>query len=134
MIQGYKIDELRRIFRIGRADVFQNYVRDILHLFTIAPQSIEELHILLSKWSFHAVDHVVAVITTFTADVHRRKPIDWYIDHLFCFRIHSHKACHVFTGSIRFEFCFFPDPISALLCDSSLGHLVTQLDFKLCTV
>ena len=100
MIQGHKIDELRRIFRIGRADVFQNHVRDILHLFTIIPQSIKKLHILLGERSFHAVDHVVAVIATLTADVHRRKPIDWHIGRLCCFRIHSHKASHVFAGCV----------------------------------
>ena len=134
MIQGHKIDELRRIFCIGCADVFQNHVRDILHLFTIIPQSIKKLHILLGERSFHAVDYVVAVIATLTADVHRRKPIDWHIGRLCCFRIHSHKASHVFTGGIRFEFCFFLDPVSTLFCDSSLGHLIAQLDFKLCTV
>ena len=100
MIQGHKIDKLRRIFRIGRADVFQNYVRDILHLFTIAPQSIKKLHILLGERSFHAVDHIIAVVATLTANIHRRKPIDWHIGRLCCSRIHGHKACHVFTGGI----------------------------------
>ena len=100
MIQCHEIDELRRIFRISRTNVFQNYVRDILHLFPVIPKTIKKLHILLRVRSFHAGDHVVAVVSTFTANVYCGKPIDWHIGRLCCFRIHSHKASHVFAGCV----------------------------------
>ena len=100
MIQRHKVDELRGIFSISRADILQYYICDILHFVPVVPQGIEQLHVLLCERSLHAVDHVVAVIATLTADVHRRKPIDWHIGRLCYFRIHSHKASHIFAGCV----------------------------------
>ena len=134
MIQRHKIDELRGIFSISRADILQNYIGDILHFVPVVPKSIKQLHVLLCKRSLHAVDHVVAVISTLTANIDRCKAANRHIGGLCCAGIHGHKASHVFAGSVRFERCLFSDPVCAFLCNGSLGHLIAQFDFKLCTV
>ena len=134
MIQRHKVDELRGIFCISRADIFQNHIGDILHFVPIVPKRIEQLHVLLCERCLHAVDHVVAVISTLTANIDCRKAANRHISGLCCTGIHRHEASHIFAGGVRFERCLFPDPVCAFLCDGSLGHLIAQFDFKLCTV
>ena len=134
MIQRHKVDELRGIFCISRADILQYYICDILHFVPVVPQGIEQLHVLLCERSLHAVDHVVAVISAFTANIDRCKAANRHISGLCCAGIHSHKASHIFTGGVRFERSLPSDPVCTLLCDGSLGHLIAQFDFKLCTV
>ena len=134
MIQRHKVDELRGIFCISRADIFQNHICDILHFVPVVPKRIEQLHVLLCERSLHAVDHVVAVISALTANINCRKSANRHIGGLCCAGIHSHKASHIFTGSVRFERSLSSDPVCAFLCDGSLGHLIAQFDFKLCTV
>ena len=134
MIQRHKVDELRGIFCISRADIFQNHICDILHFVPVVPKRIEQLHVLLCERSLHAVDHVIAVISAFTANIDRCKAANRHISGLCCTGIHSHKASHIFTGGVRFERSLPSDPVCTLLCDGSLGHLIAQFDFKLCTV
>ena len=134
MIQRHKIDELRGIFCISRADIFQNHIRDILHFVPVVPKRIEQLHVLLCERSLHAVDHVVAVISVLTANINCRKSANRHIGGLCCAGIHRHKASHIFAGGVRFERSLSSDPVCAFLCDGSLGHLIAQFDFKLCTV
>ena len=134
MIQRHKIDKLRGIFRISCADILQNYICDILHFVPVVPKSIEQLHVLLCERSLHAVDHVVAVISTLTANIDCRKAANRHIGGLCCAGIHGHKASHIFASGVRLERCLFPDPVCALLCNGSLCHLIAQFDFKFCTV
>ena len=97
MIQRHKVDELRGIFCISRADIFQNHICDILHFVPVVPKRIEQLHVLLCERSLYTVDHVVAVISAFTTNIDRCKAANRHISGLCCAGIHSHKASHIFS-------------------------------------
>ena len=124
MVQGHKIDKFWRIFCIGRTDIFNYHIRDILHFFTVIPQLIKQLHILLREWCFHAVNHVVGVVTALTSDIYRGESGHWHISCLRIFRIDSHEARHIFSSRIRLEFGFSTNPICTFFSDRALGHLV----------
>ncbi len=100
MVQGHEIDKLRRVLRIGRTDIFNDHICDILHFLTVIPQLVEQLHILLRKRSFHTVDHVIGVVATFTSDIHCSKSGYRHIGSLCILSINGHEARHVFSGRV----------------------------------
>ena len=130
MVQCHEVDKLRRIFIIGRTDVGDDHLRHVLHLLMVIPERFKQLHILGGKRRFHTVDHVVAVITAFTANIHCGKAIQGHIGGLLHRGIDSHKSAHIFTGNIGFEGSFAPDPISTFSGNSPPSHFIAQLDFK----
>ena len=134
MVQGHEIDEFWRIFSINCTDVFHHHVRDILHFFTVIPQLVKQLHILLGKWSLHAVDQIVGIVTALTSEVDRGEPGHRRIRCLCIFRIDSHKTHHVFARRVRLKSCFPANPVCAFLRNRTLSHLVAKLNLKLCTV
>ena len=100
----------------------------------ITPKRFKQLHILGGERCLHPVDHVVAVIAAFTADIHCCKAIQRHIGGLLHRRIDCHKSAHVFPSDIGFEDSFTPNPVSTLSGNSPLGHFIAQLDFKFCTI
>lgn len=54
----------------------ENHSGQILHLLMIVRECFEQLHILGGKRNFQAVDDIIiAIIATFTADIHCTKAI-----------------------------------------------------------
>ena len=134
MVQRHEVNELRRIFSIGCADVFDDHIRHVLHFLAVVPKLVEQLHILMRKRRLHAVDHVVCIIAALTADIHRGESGDRHIGSLRTSSIEGHKARHVLAGGVGLELCFSANPVSALLRDGALGHFIAELDFKFCAV
>ena len=124
MVQRHKVDKLWRILIIGCADVGDDHICHILHLFTVIPERFKQLHILGGKRRFHSVDHVVAVIAALAADIHSGKSIQGHIGSLFRGGINGHKSAHIFPSNIGFENSLAPDPLSAFSGDSPLGHFI----------
>ena len=71
--------------------------------------------------------HVVGVISTFTAEIDRRKA---KVRHVVLF-FHIQKARLVFTGDVGFENGFLPDPIGTFFGNCFLRQLISKLNFKL---
>ena len=134
MVQRHKVDEFRRVFIVGVADIVQHNIRHILHFGFIIPKGIEQLHVLRGEWCFHAVDHVVGVVAALTANINRGETVDRHIGRLLGFRCNGHKPAHILAGCVGFERGLAADPLSAFFCDSALRHFITQLNFKLSTV
>ena len=134
MVQRHKVNKLWRIFSVDCTNIFNNHIGHILHFFTIVPELIEQLHILMRKGRFYAVDHVVSVVAAFTSDVHRSESGDRHVGDLRTPGINGHKAHHVLAGGVGLEFRFSANPVSTLLRNSALGHFIAELDFKFCAV
>ena len=100
MVQRHKVNELWGIFSVDCTDVFNDYIRHILHFLTIVPELVKQLHILMRKGRFHAVDHVVSVVATFTSDVHRAESGNRRIGRLRTSGINGHKPHHILSGRI----------------------------------
>ena len=130
MVKGHEVDEFRRVFCIGGADIFNHHIRDILHFLTIIPELLEEMHILMGERCLHTVDHVVGIVAALAADIYGCKSGHGHIGCLRGSRINSHKTHHVLAGGVGLEFGLSANPIGAFLCNGTLSHFVAQLDFK----
>ena len=134
MVQSHEVDEFRSVLVIGAADVFDDFLGNILHLGLVVPQGLKQLHILCGERRLHAVYHVVAVVTTLTANVNGSETAQRHIGNLLRRSVNRHKATHVFACDIGFEGCLLTNPISTFSCDGFLYHFVAELDFKFRTV
>ena len=134
MVQRHKVDEFRRVFVVGVADIVQHNIRHILHFRFVIPKGIEQLHVLRGEWCFHAVDHVVGVVAALTANINCGENVDRHIGRLLRFRGNGHKTAHILASCVGFERCLAADPLSAFFCDSALRHFITQFNLKLSTV
>ena len=99
--------------------------RHILQLIPVIPDGVEQLHIGLRHRSvIHAVDHIVHIVAAFASQVDRCKSGNRHVDDLFLTAGNRHKRTHVVSGNIGFEFCLPANPVSALLSNRLLGHLI----------
>ena len=121
MVERHEVDKLRGILIVSITNVFDDYVCDVLHLILVVPERIEKLHILSGKWRFHALHHVVAIIAALAANIYSSKPIDRSIGVLLGRRGYGHKASHMLTSGIGFEFRLCLDPVGAFFGDCTLG-------------
>ena len=124
VVEHHVVDELRRVLVVGISDILDDGVRHVLHLFAVVPERFKELHILRGEGSLHTVDHIVAVVSTLAADIHRGEPAQRHVGHLLRGIVDGHEAAHVFPGDVGLEDSFLADPLCALLGDSTLCHFV----------
>ena len=132
IVQCNEVNHFRRVFVERSRDVFNDGFRHILQLIPVIPDGVEQLHIGLRHRSvIHAVDHIVHIVTAFASQVDRCKSGNRHVDDLLLTAGNRHKRTHVVSGNIGFEFCLSANPVSALLSNRLLGHLIAQLDLKL---
>ena len=134
MVQRQKVNEFRRIFCVGSADILNYNVRNIFQFLMVIPQLIKKLHVLLCEGSIETIDHIVSIITTFTTNVYRCKTVKRHVSSLRCTGIHRHEAAHVLAGRIGFESYLSANPVCTLFGNSTLRHFIAKLDFKFCSI
>ena len=130
--QRNEVNQFRRVFIVGCGDVINHNIGHVLQETPVTPHRFKQFEELQRVFkTVQTGDHVIAVVSALTADIHSRKAVEGLIHILLLLVVNGHEAIrHRISRCVGFEAGFPPDPVGTLFGNGFLRHLIPQLDFK----
>ena len=130
--QRNEVNQFRRVFIVGCGDVINHNIGHVLQETPVTPHRFKQFEELQRVFkTVQTGDHVIAVVSALTADIHGRKAVKGLIHILLLLVVNGHEAIrHRISRCVGFEAGFPPDPVGTLFGNGFLRHLIPQLDFK----
>ena len=134
IVQRHKIHKFRRIFLIDRGNHINNLVCHIRQFFFVFPDGIEHSHKFRTGRILHSCDEIRDVIPSFTSEVNGRERVHGHIGVSFIRVSYEEAIIHAFACDVRLKTHLTAHPFGAFTSNGLLPQLITQADFKFCSV